>query len=118
MTGTGKTTFALHFAIANALQGRKVVYITFEEPIGQIVRSARNYNIPIDEVLGKDLEIFSWVPESKTPVHTYIKIKEIVEEFQPEALIIDSLTALKQHTDEKELAKMLRYLQLLTKERR
>lgn len=41
MTGTGKTTFSLHFAIANALQGRKVAYITFEEPIDQIIRSAK-----------------------------------------------------------------------------
>ncbi|HII61307.1 ATPase domain-containing protein [Pyrococcus horikoshii] len=118
MTGTGKTTFSLHFAIANALQGRKVAYITFEEPIDQIIRSAKNYGMPIEEVLGRNLKIFAWVPESKTPVHTYIKIKEIIEEFKPEALIIDSLTALREHLDEKELTKMLRYLQLLTKEKR
>ncbi|WP_367883888.1 ATPase domain-containing protein [Thermococcus peptonophilus] len=47
MTGTGKTTFGLHFAITNALQGRKAIYFGFEEPIGQLIRAARGgYGAP------------------------------------------------------------------------
>ncbi|MPW38841.1 AAA family ATPase [Thermococcus sp. 101 C5] len=115
MTGTGKTTFSLHFAIANALQGRKAVYLAFEEPIDQIIRAAKNYGMPIEEALGENLKIITWVPESKTPVYTFLKIRWIIEEFKPEVLVIDSLTALRNHMDEKELAKMVRYLNLLTK---
>ncbi|HIH73123.1 MAG: Uncharacterized protein XD43_1169 [Thermococcales archaeon 44_46] len=115
MTGTGKTTFSLHFAIANALQGRKAVYLAFEEPIDQIIRAAKNYGMPIEEALGENLKIITWVPESKTPVYTFLKIRRIIEEFKPEVLVIDSLTALRNHMDEKELAKMVRYLNLLTK---
>ncbi|WP_456321622.1 ATPase domain-containing protein [Palaeococcus sp. (in: euryarchaeotes)] len=118
MTGTGKSTFALHFVIANALQGRKAVYISFEEPMDQIIRVAENYGIPIEEAMKENLKVFTWVPESRTPVYTFLKIREIIEEFKPEALVIDSLTSLRQHMDEKELAKMLRYLGLVIKANR
>ncbi|MCD6371978.1 MAG: AAA family ATPase [Thermococcus sp.] len=118
MTGTGKSTFALHFAVANALQGRKAVYISFEEPMDQIIRAAKNYGMPIEEAMKENLKVFTWVPESRTPVYTFLKIREIIEEFKPEVLVIDSLTSLRQHMDEKELTKMLRYLGLLTKANR
>jgi len=118
MTGTGKSTFALHFAIANALQGRKAVYISFEEPVDQIIRAAKNYNMPIEDAMKENLKIFTWIPESRTPVCTFLKIKEIIEEFKPEILVIDSLTSLRRHMDEKELTKMLRYIGLLTKANR
>ena len=118
MTGTGKTTFSLHFAVANAIQGRRVAYLAFEEPMDQLIRAIKNYDMPIEEALRSNLKIFTWVPESKTPVYTFLKIKKIIEEFKPEALVVDSLTALRQHMDEKELVKMIRYLNLLTKANR
>jgi len=116
MTGTGKTTFGLHFAIANALQGRKAIYISFEEPVGPLKRAAKRYGMPIDEVLDKTLKMFSWVPEAKTPVHTFLKIKEIIDKHEPEVLVIDSLTSLREHMNEIELEKMLRYLGLTIKQ--
>ncbi|WP_324736376.1 ATPase domain-containing protein [Thermococcus sp. SY098] len=116
MTGTGKTTFGLHFAIANALQGRKAIYISFEESVGQLKRAARRYGMPVDEVLDKTLKMFSWVPEAKTPVHTFLKIREIIDEHMPEVLVIDSLTSLREHMNEIELEKMLRYLSLIIKQ--
>ena len=118
MTGTGKTTFALHFAVANALAGRRVVYITFEEPVGQILRAAGNYGMDVNEPLRSgNLVILSWVPEAETPVYTFLKIRHLIEELKPEALVIDGLTALRQHLDSEELEKMLRYLSLFMKER-
>ena len=116
MTGTGKTTFGLHFAIANAIQGKKAVYISFEEPVGQLKRAARRYGMPIDEIFDKTLKLFSWVPEAKTPVHTFLRIKEIIDEHKPDVLVIDSLTSLREHMDEIELEKMLRYLSLIIKQ--
>ncbi|WP_367883889.1 RAD55 family ATPase [Thermococcus peptonophilus] len=40
----------------------------------------------------------------------------MIDEFKPEVVVIDSLTALREHMDDTELAKMLRYLSLLIKE--
>jgi circadian clock protein KaiC len=117
-TGTGKTSFSLHFAVGNALSGRKAVYISFEEPTSQILRTARNYGMRVDDALNSgNLRILSWVPEAETPVYTFLKIRRIVEDMNPEAMVVDGLTALRQHTDQEELSKMLRYLSLLTRGR-
>ncbi|WP_297497074.1 ATPase domain-containing protein [Thermococcus sp.] len=118
MTGTGKTSFALHFVVSNALQGKKAVYISFEEPVNQVIRTARNYGLEIDDALSNDhLKVLSWVPEAETPVYTFFKIRNIIEEIKPEVLAIDGLTALRQHLDPEELEKMLRYLSIFTKGR-
>lgn len=117
MTGTGKTTFALHFAMTNAMQGRKAIYFGFEEPIGQLIRAARGYGLPVDEALQNGLRLEGWIPEAKSPVYTFLKIKHAIEEFEPDVIVVDSLTALREHMDDKELAKMIRYLSLLIKER-
>ena len=118
MSGTGKTTFALHFAIANARADRKAVYITFEEPVGQILRTASNYGMEVEEAIESgNLTILSWVPEAETPVYTFLQIRHVIEDLKPEVLVIDGLTALRQHLDPEELEKMLRYLSLFTKER-
>ncbi len=115
MTGTGKTTFAMHFAVANAMAGRKAIYVGFEEPIGQLYRAARDYGFPIDDALKENLKFVGWVPESTSPVYTFIRIKEIIENEEPDVLVIDGLTALREHMDPDELAKMVRYLGLLIK---
>ncbi|NJE04649.1 circadian clock KaiC-like protein [Thermococcus sp. M36] len=116
MTGTGKTTFSLHFAVANALLGRKALYIGFEEPIGQLKRAARGYGLPIDDALKENLKLVGWVPEAKSPVHTFIRVKQLIEDERPDVLVLESLTALREHMDPDELSKMVRYLGLMVKE--
>lgn len=92
MTGTGKTTFGLHFAIANALQGRKAIYFGFEEPIGQLIRAARGgYGLPVDEALQNGLKLEGgWIPEAKSPVYTFLKVKQMIEDLKPEVVVIDT----------------------------
>ncbi|WP_456452566.1 ATPase domain-containing protein [Thermococcus sp.] len=118
MTGTGKTTFGLHFAIANAMAGRKAIYVGFEEPPGQLHRAAKDYGFPIDEAMNRNLKLVGWVPEAMSPVYTFIRIKQIIEDEKPDVLVIDGLTALREHMDPEELAKMVRYLGLLIKKHR
>ena len=117
-TGTGKTSLGLHFAIQNALDGRNAVFISFEEQPGNLIRQARIYELEIDKVLDKTLTIYSWVPEAQTPVDFFIKIKRIIEKENPQVLVIDSLTSMRQRMDETELVKLLRYLQLLIKSKK
>ncbi|MFA4700694.1 ATPase domain-containing protein [Pyrococcus kukulkanii] len=119
MTGTGKTTFALHFAVSNALQGKRVIYITFEEPIDQLLRTAQNYKLEIWEALDSgNLMLLSWVPEATTPLQMFINLRDLMDEFKPTAVVIDSLSSLREHIDEGELSKVLRYLSLLAKSRK
>ncbi|AFK22973.1 ATPase domain-containing protein [Pyrococcus sp. ST04] len=117
MTGTGKTSFALHFAVKNALEGKRIVYITFEEPIDQLLRTAQNYGFKIWEALDSgNLLLFSWIPEATTPLRIFIEIRKIIEEFHPTGIVIDSLSSLREHINERDLGKVLRYLSILAKD--
>ncbi|ASJ16489.1 circadian clock KaiC-like protein [Thermococcus chitonophagus] len=119
MTGTGKTTFALHFAISNALQGRRVVYVSFEEPIDQLLRTAQNYGLKIWEALDSgNLILQSWIPEATTPLQLFINIRNLIEEFKPVAVVIDSLSALREHIGDRDISKVLRYLSILAKSKK
>ncbi|NJE00747.1 ATPase domain-containing protein [Thermococcus sp. JdF3] len=109
-TGSGKTILALTIASNMSRQGRKVLYITFEESPGAILETMRKLG------LDDDFSIISLVPEAKTPVQYYALIKKLLEETSSEILVIDSLSAMKSHMDERDFIKALRYLQLLAKE--
>ncbi|ADB58414.1 ATPase domain-containing protein [Archaeoglobus profundus] len=113
-TGTGKTTFGLHFVYTNALRGHRAVFVTLEESVGDILRSMNNYGMKYESVKDR-LNIISIVPESESPVSIFVKLKEIIENEKPVALVIDSYTALEEHMDRVELSKMVRYLQLAVK---
>jgi circadian clock protein KaiC len=57
------------------------------------------------------------VPEGRTPVEYYVFIKDLIEKEGFDILVIDSLSAMQSHMDEKEFIKAVRYLQLLTKKK-
>ncbi|WP_456369799.1 ATPase domain-containing protein [Geoglobus sp.] len=114
-TGSGKTTFGIHFCYANALLGRKAMFITFEESRNAILRAMENYGMDYESV--KDwFMVFDFIPEAKSPVSYFVKISQPISEHRPEVMVIDSLTSLQQHMDMRELTKMMRYLQIVSKE--
>jgi len=115
-TGTGKTTFGIHFTFSNALKGQKSVFITFEESVESILRAMRNYGMEFNDVKN-NLIIRSLIPESESPINVFVKLKEIVEREKPIAMFIDSYNSLENNMDESELSKMIRYLQLMIREK-
>ncbi|MBI2013377.1 MAG: hypothetical protein HYS87_00905 [Candidatus Colwellbacteria bacterium] len=48
-TGTGKTTFGLHFLMDGLLKGEDVIYLTMEEPPEQIVKTAAEYGFDLEK---------------------------------------------------------------------
>jgi circadian clock protein KaiC len=109
-TGSGKTILALNIASNLTRSGRKVLYIAFEESTAALKDRLHKLG------LAGDFEIISMVPEGRTPVEFYAFIKKLIEKEGFNVLVIDSLSAMKTHMDEKEFIKAVRYLQLLTKE--
>ncbi|ASJ11682.1 ATPase [Thermococcus thioreducens] len=110
-TGSGKTILALTIASNMAKKGKNVLYITFEESIGAIQEAMTKLG------LTGNIKIVAMVPEAKTPVQYYATIRKLLDETSSDVLVIDSLSAMKSHMDERDFIKALRYLQLLTKER-
>lgn len=110
-TGSGKTIIALNLASNLSKSGRKVLYIAYEESLAALKDTLEKLG------LENNFRILSMVPEGRTPVEYYALIKELVEKEGFDVLVIDSLSAMQGHMEEKEFLKAVRYLQLLTKEK-
>lgn len=94
-TGTGKTLLATKFLAGGAAQGEKCMMFAFEESREQIIRNARGWGDDFEalEREGK-LKIVCVYPEAATLEDHLIDIKAVMEEFRPNRVAIDSLTAL------------------------
>jgi circadian clock protein KaiC len=115
-SGTGKTTACLQLLVANAKNGEKTLYLSFEEPVGQIMRTLKNYGLD-HEKLSEKFTIESYVPEALTPLQYYTLIREHVETFHPTILALDTLTAVQRTLSEEDFITFVRYLQLICKEK-
>lgn len=110
-TGTGKTTLGLHFTYRNAEEGRKALFVSFEESEEAILRAMKNYGMDYEKVR-ENLRILSCVPEAQSPVSYFADLLNIIQNFGIEVVFIDSLTALRENVSDVELSKLVRYLQL------
>lgn len=115
-SGTGKTTACLQLLMANAKNGEKTLYLSFEEPVGQVMRTLKNYSLDYEK-LSDRFTIESYVPEALTPLHYYTLIRNHVETFKPTILALDTLTAVQRTLSEEDFITFVRYLQLICKER-
>jgi circadian clock protein KaiC len=114
--GIGKTTLCLQFLVANARKGERGLFLSFEEPVGQIIRTMKNYGMKYDKLHDK-LAIESYVPEALSPLHYYQIIRSLLETERPSNLIIDSLTAIQHVLPKDDFIQFIRYVQLLSKEK-
>jgi len=114
--GIGKTTLCLQFLVANARKGERGLFLSLEEPVGQIVRMMENYGMKHDRLRGKFM-IESYVPEALSPLHYHDIVRNILETKRPSNLIIDSLTAMQHVLPKDDFIQFIRYVQLLSKER-
>ncbi|MFH1448156.1 MAG: ATPase domain-containing protein [Candidatus Micrarchaeota archaeon] len=98
--GTGKTIFGLQFLVEGAKLGERGIYITFEETRELILDQASRF--------GWDIEKFE--KEHKLRIitlqlgHTSIEkilaeIDELIGKFQPQRLVLDSITTLQVYSD-------------------
>ena len=105
--GSGKTIFSL--AVINGLcsQGKKCLYMSFEEPETRLLSHMRNFEWPADEYVKKGLlkvERFSALDISRSveallsaaKKELLIKVDPVFfpEDFQPDFIVIDSLSAI------------------------
>lgn len=115
--GVGKSTLCLQFLIHNCQkEGLKSLYLSLEEPVGQIRRMLANYGMDFEK-LGDSFILEAIVPEALSPLHYYRIIKDIVGKYNPSILAIDSVTAMRHTLSEMDFLELLRYIQLLGKEK-
>ena len=94
-TGTGKTLLVTHFLAGGVAAGERALLVGYEESRGQLFRNARSWGVDFEamEADGR-LKVVCLYPEAQSLPDHLLMIRELVEEFDPQRLAIDSLSAL------------------------
>jgi len=94
-TGTGKTLTVAHFVDGAAAKNEKCLVFAFEESRNQLFRNASGWGFDFEkyEQEGR-LKVVCAYPESSGLEDHLIRMKDIITEFKPKRIAIDSLSAL------------------------
>ena len=95
MAGSGKSTVAAHFADASCASGHRCVYFAMEESPQQVTRNMRSIGIDLQRWVDKKLLRFSARRPSLFGLETHLAtMYREVTDFEPNAVIIDPMSAL------------------------
>jgi len=94
-TGTGKTLLVTNFLAGGVAAGERALLVGYEESRGQLFRNARSWGVDFGamEAEGR-LKVVSLYPEAQSLPDHLLMIRQLVEEFKPDRVAIDSLSAL------------------------
>ncbi len=94
-TGTGKSLVSSHFISGAEEDGERALFYSFEESRAQLGRNAAAWGIDFDrlEAEGK-LRVIATAPEAQSLEDHLLRMKVAIDEFRPDRVAIDSLTAL------------------------
>ncbi|WP_017317129.1 circadian clock protein KaiC [Mastigocladopsis repens] len=94
-TGTGKTLLSTQFIAAGVNNNERCLLFAFEETRALIFRNALSWSVDFRQMErnGK-LRVVCRDPETNPLEYHLIKMQEMIEEFQPNRVAIDSLSAL------------------------
>ena len=93
-TGCGKTTLAANFAERACSDGRKVLYVSFEESQEAIVDAMRSPGIKLKPALKKGrLEFYTIMPEALVSEDHLCRILLRMDEFGPDHVVVDAVSA-------------------------
>jgi circadian clock protein KaiC len=94
-TGTGKTLMATAFMNSGARNGERCLLFAFEESRDQLYRNATGWGADFDRMEQEGLlRVVCNYPESAGLEDQLIDMKSVIDEFKPNRVAIDSLSAL------------------------
>lgn len=116
-TGTGKTLTSTHF-IDGTRPDERALLFAFEESRSQLIRNASGWGVDFAGMEDEErLRIIATYPETASLEDHLINIKEAVDEYQPNRLAIDSLSALERVGSERAFREFIIGLTSFVKER-
>ncbi len=106
--GTGKTSMAAHFVDAACRRGERCLYFSFEESPGQLIRNMRSIGLDLEQWVKRDLLRFhsSRAMFYGLEMHLAV-IHKIVEDFKPQAVVLDPVGSLVQAGNRNDAHSML-----------
>jgi circadian clock protein KaiC len=94
-SGSGKSTIAAHFANETCRNHKRALYIAFEESVAQVTRNMRSVGINLERHIHKGwLRFRAWRPTQNGLEMHLLRIHDLVDEFNPEIVIVDPITNL------------------------
>ena len=100
-TGTGKTLLLLSMIDGILKRGERCILFNFEEGREQILKKAHNWNIDLEKAEQDGLfKLQCLYPESTGIEDLVVDIKTAINDFSPDRLFIDSISAIERITTE------------------
>ena len=94
-TGTGKTLLVTNFLAGGVAAGEKALLMGYEECRGQLFRNARGWGVDFEKMESEgQLKVVCLYPEAQSLPDHLLTIRGLVDEFGPNRIAIDSLSAL------------------------
>jgi circadian clock protein KaiC len=94
-TGTGKTLLGTHFLAGGVAAGERALLLGFEESRGQLFRNALGWGVDFEAMEEAGLlKVVCLYPEAQSLPDHLLTVRSLVEEFKPDRIAIDSLSAL------------------------
>jgi circadian clock protein KaiC len=93
ISGVGKSVMGLQFIAEGARRGERSLMLTLDEQVPQVLRNAMSVGIDLDPWMKQNLVRVAYDPPQEIEVdHHFHQIEQMVEEFQPRRVVIDSLS--------------------------
>jgi circadian clock protein KaiC len=93
--GTGKSSIAGHFVAESGRRGERSLYVALEESQSEIVRNMRSIGIHMAPLVAKDILRFHVSRPTAHGLELHLaSIHQIVIEYRPRVVVVDSITSL------------------------
>jgi len=112
--GSGKSSLGASLAAQSCSDGRKVLYVAFEESFSQAARNMKSIGIDLQKYRRKGLLRFeAWRPTQSGLEMHLLRIHKLIEEFDPEVVIIDPVSNLMMGSDHEVKSMLMRLMDFL-----
>ena len=93
ISGVGKSVMALQFMAEGIRQGLPCMMLTLDERVSQVIRNAASIGLDFSEGIKAGLLRLEYDPPQEIEVDVHFhRIEQLVEEFKPKRVVIDSLS--------------------------
>ena len=106
--GTGKTSLAAAFAVERCKRGERCLLLSYEESSGQLIQNMSSIGFHLEPLVKKGLlKIVSTRPSFFGLEMHLLDLYKTIEEFKPQAVVIDPLTSLIAEGNQREIQSMV-----------
>jgi circadian clock protein KaiC len=112
--GSGKSTLAAHLAGKTCADGKRCLYVAFEESADQATRNMRSVGLDLSKYIKNGLLRFeAWRPTQSGLEMHLLQIHKLIENFKPEVVVIDPISNLMIGNDYEVRSMLMRLIDFL-----